>query len=164
VRGDVETVFACLGSPDVARWWPDAYREAREIAPGDPDGRGRVLDILTRGRISYPLRWRLQVVEARRPSRIVVRASGDLVGQGAWVLRQDGAFVEMAYTWRVAATKAWIRRLAPALRPLFAANHPWVMRRGEAGLAQELERLRARRACAPDPGGRSHAREGPQPA
>ena len=143
VRGDIETVFACLGSPEIARWWPEAYREVREIAPGDPDGRGRVLEVLTRGRIPYSLRWRLEVLEVRRPTRIVVRASGDLVGQGAWELRQDGAFVELAYTWRVEATKPWMRRLAPALRPLFAASHHWVMRRGEVGLARELERLRA---------------------
>lgn len=143
VRGDIETVFDCLGSPEIARWWPEAYREVQEIAPGNPDGLGRVLAILTRGRIPYPLRWRLEVIEVRRPEHLVVQATGDLVGQGTWELRQSGTFADMTYTWRVAVTKPWMRWLTPVLRPLFAANHHWVMRRGEIGLAQELARLDA---------------------
>jgi hypothetical protein len=139
VPGDIETVFDHLIGPEVARWWPEAYREVREIAPGDAEGRGRVLDILTRGRIPYPLRWRLEVVEIRRPDHLVVQASGDLVGQGTWELRQNGSFVEMTYTWCVEVTRRWMRWLAPVLRPLFAANHHWVMRRGEIGLTREME-------------------------
>jgi hypothetical protein len=141
VPGDIEAVFECLRGPQIARWWPEAYREVHEISPGGADGCGLVLDILTRGRIPYALRWRLQVVEIHRPKRVAIRASGDLVGSGLWELRQNGPAVEMTYTWRVEAAKPWMRRLAPVLRPLFAANHRWVMRRGEIGLRRELECL-----------------------
>jgi hypothetical protein len=142
VSGDIETVFDCLVGPEVARWWPEAYREVREVAPGNPDGIGRVFAILTRGRIPYALRWRLEVVEIRRPGHLVVRASGDLVGQGTWELRQNGTFVELTYTWRIEVTKRLMQWLTLILRPLFAANHQWVMGCGEAGLTRELARRR----------------------
>ncbi|QRM35371.1 hypothetical protein [Microvirga sp. VF16] len=141
VPGDIGAAFGCLGDPEIARWWPEAYREVREIFPGDAEGCGRVLDILTRSRIPYPIRWRLEVIEVRRPEHLVVRASGDLAGEGVWELRQRGAFVAMTYTWCVEVTKPWMQWLTPVLRPFFAANHHWVMRRGEIGLTRELARL-----------------------
>jgi hypothetical protein len=149
VPGDIETVFECLAGTQIARWWPEAYREVHEVSLGDPDGRGRVLDVLTQGLILYAIRWRLEILDVHRPDRIAVRASGDLTGEGVWELRQNKELVEARYRWCVEVTKPWMRWLAPILHPLFAANHHWVMRRSEVGLRLELGRLHKPRLPSP---------------
>jgi hypothetical protein len=65
-------------------------------------------------------------------------ATGELRGVGRWSLRatQDG--VRVRYDWRVTPAKAWMRRLAPLLAPLFAWNHDQVMAEGARGLARHL--------------------------
>jgi len=57
---------------------------------GRPSCEGRVADIVTKGRLAYTIRWRMHVMEVVRPERIVVTASGDLVGEGRWTLAAMG--------------------------------------------------------------------------
>jgi hypothetical protein len=44
----------------------------------------------------------------------------------------------VSYDWRVRAGKPLIRRFSPIVKPLFRANHTWVMRRGEGALQRWL--------------------------
>jgi hypothetical protein len=44
----------------------------------------------------------------------------------------------VSYDWRVRAGKPLIRRFSPIFKPLFRANHNWVMRRGEVALRRWL--------------------------
>jgi hypothetical protein len=50
--------------------------------------------------------------------------------------------VVITYDWQVHATKPLLRRLGWLLKPAFAANHTWAMRRGEESLKLELRRRR----------------------
>ena len=128
VPGRAETAFDLLSDQArISRWWPELYREVHEVVPGDEQGLGQALDILTRGRLPYGLRWRLSVVDVRRPERIEIAASGDLIGRGLWTLRQDGDFVDLTYDWRVGVGKPWLRPLQRLLRGFMAANHDWIM-------------------------------------
>ena len=131
-------------------WWPQAYHRVREIAAGDEAGRGKILEITTKGALPYELTWRLEILEAERPRLIRLRASGELVGFGEWRLAESGGEVSLTYTWRVRAEHPILRRLEFLLKPIFALNHNWVMGKGEAGMKRELARRRdARNAPSP---------------
>ncbi len=127
------------------RWWPSVYLEVKELAPGDPvTGRGRVIELFTKGWLPYTLRWRFTVTESDPPNGFKLVAEGDFVGTGAWTFKQDGDFVEVVYDWRIAAGKPLLRIGTPVFRPIFAANHRWAMARGEESLDLELRRRRSR--------------------
>jgi uncharacterized protein YndB with AHSA1/START domain len=141
VAGTIEEVYGVLtDAAAMPGWWPEAYTRVSEVAPGEPDGCGRVSDIVTRGFLPYDVNWRLTVVAVEPPTMIRVAATGDLSGEGEWRLDQDGAAVALAYTWRVRVEKPLMERLEFLLKPLFTVNHYHVMRRGEAGLKRELAR------------------------
>jgi hypothetical protein len=53
---------------------------------------------------------------------------------------QDGNYVDITYDWRIKGEKRLLRTLSFLLRPIFAANHNWVMAQGERSLKQELLR------------------------
>jgi len=86
---------------------------------------------VTRGLLPYRLRWELVCVEARGPRVLVSRIQGDFVGVGIWTLTPVEGGTRAVLEWRVDVRKRLIRHLTPLLRPLFAWNHRWAMRRGE---------------------------------
>lgn len=140
-RARAETIYDLLSAPhDFVRWWSDVYLRVEDAAPGDAHGVGRRLNLLTKGRLPYRLRWQAEVLEAERPRRMTIRARGDLDGRGEWRLVQDGDFVDVSYDWTVYATQPWMVYLAPLLRPVFVWNHRWAMRRGFEGIVRELAR------------------------
>ena len=145
VAGRSEDVAAVLSDPlDLPRWWPSVYLEARELEAAGPDGTGQVVDLLTRGRLPYTLRWQFRVTEADPPGRLGLTAWGDFSGEeGLWTIAQQGPDVTLRYDWRVRAEKPLLRRLSWLLRPLFAWNHRWAMAQGEASLRREMARRRA---------------------
>jgi hypothetical protein len=147
IRGSVDEVFGVVNKPqEFTRWWPDVYLRVEEIEAGDENGVGRVLGLCTRGILPYTLNWRATAIRVEKPAHLVIDAEGDLRGRGEWLFRQRGPYVRVDYDWRVVAGKAWMRLLAPLLKPVFAANHRWAMRKGEQGLQQEVTRLRNNRA------------------
>ena len=125
------------------RWWSDVYLGVDVLDEGDAEGVGAVIAVHSRGWLPYHLRWRARVVEARRPETLALDATGDLVGRGRWTLTQAEADAIARYDWRVVAERPLLRRLAPLLKPAFAANHRWAMARGEAGLRREVAARRA---------------------
>jgi len=134
VFGDAETL---------PTWWPSVYLAVRTVTEGAPDGLGREVDVYTKGFLPYTLRWRLLVTEALSDESFVIEARGDLEGTGRWTFTQDGPEVAITYDWRVRAAKPLLQRLSWLLRPFFAANHVWAMRRGEESLKLEMRRRRA---------------------
>ena len=158
VQATAAEVYDVLANgADLVRWWPSVYLAAEEVQPGDKDGVGRVIALTTKGWLPYILRWQFRVTEARRPTGFALEAQGDFVGQGVWTFRQDGAWVDITYDWRIRADKGILRYLSFMMKPLFAANHRWAMARGEESLKLELQRRRARtpeeRALVPAPPG-----------
>jgi hypothetical protein len=139
------------------QWWPAVYLTVDELTPAGPDGTGRQVRMVTKGFLPYTLQWQLVVVEADYPNGLTIEASGDFDGRGVWTFKQDGAFVDVTYDWRVRARKPLLHRLSFLLRPLFEANHRWAMAQGEESLKLELGRRRAisdeERAAIPPPQG-----------
>ena len=141
VPGPIERAYDVLSDNEaLPRWWPQAYHRVQELAPGDEDGRGRVLEITVKGALPYVLTWQLEILEAERPRLIRLRASGELVGFGEWRLAEAGRGVTLVYSWRVRSEQPILRRLELVLKPLFVLNHKWVMRKGEQGMKRELAR------------------------
>ena len=144
VHGTCAQVSDILEDTDaMPAWWPSVYRECRVVERGGTHGLGRRVEVVTKGFLPYTIHWRFAVVEESYPHGSRIVADGDLQGEGRWTLVQDGAFVNVTYDWRVTANKPFMRRFGRFLRPLFAANHNWTMRRGLDGLRRELVRRAA---------------------
>lgn len=138
---EVKEIFSDAES--LTRWWPAVYLGARVSRPGASDGVGRLVDVYTTGWLPYTLRWTMNVTEAMTDEGFALEATGDFVGAGRWSLATDGPEVVATYDWRVRATKPLLSRLSWILKPAFAANHHWAMRRGEDSLRLELRRRRS---------------------
>jgi hypothetical protein len=145
VRADAEEVYDIISQPlEYPRWWPSVYLDCREINPGATNGMGRRVRFHTKGLLPYTLQWESSVTEAAPPGRLVVEASGDLNGRGAWTFARNGIFTDITFEWTIEVGKSLLRYLTPVLRPVFEANHRWAMEQGEICLREELIRYRAR--------------------
>ena len=110
------------------------YLDAQEVEPGSESGVGKVVDPYTKGWLPYTLRWRFRVTEVERYERIVLKPEGGFSGRGVWTFEQEGEAVNVRYDWKITAQKPILRTLSSALKPIFAANHEWAMRKGEESL------------------------------
>ena len=138
-----EEVFEILGNPIAfCRWWPEVYLKVEELQLGDEDGVGRVISLNTKGRLPYTLKWQFRVSHVLRPTGFSLVASGDFVGTGEWTFLQIGDEVEVTYDWHIRANKPVIRHLSFVLKPAFAWNHEWAMKKGEIALRREIFRIR----------------------
>jgi hypothetical protein len=155
IAADPSEISEVLGdAPGLARWWPSVYLTVTEVAAGDAQGVGKVVDLWTKGFLPYTLRWRFTVSESDPPTGFRIEANGDFVGQGIWTLTQErgpddprGPLTTVAYDWTVIAEKGVLKHLSVIMTPIFKANHHWAMARGEESLRLEL----ARRHAATDP-------------
>lgn len=92
VEGSPDEVFTILDDPaDLVRWRPSVYLDVMVEEPGDERGVGKVVGLLTKGWLSYRLRWSFRVTEKARPTRIALDAWGDLDGHGEWTITENGA-------------------------------------------------------------------------
>lgn len=158
VQGTLEEVGDIIAdATDLVRWWPSVYLDVRELEPGDETGLGKVIDLYTKGWLPYTLRWQFRVSEVRRGEGLTLQAAGDFVGRGIWTFKQDGAWVDITYDWKIRAAKPLLRAFSFLLKPIFSANHHWAMEKGEESLRLELARRHARsdaeRARIPPPPG-----------
>ena len=143
VTGTLEEVKDVLSDGEgLTRWWPSVYLDVRKIEEGAENGLGRVVDVHTKGWLPYTLRWELRITEVSDDG-FALEARGDLEGTGRWKFVPIPPEVIITYDWRVRATKPLLRRLSWLLRPVFAANHHWAMRKGEESLQLEIRRRRA---------------------
>jgi hypothetical protein len=134
---DVLSQVECLAS-----WWPTVYLSVRVIDPGDSNGIGKRMDLLTKGCLPYKFRWELEVVEASPPHGFTIIAKGDYVGRGVWTLTQIGDIARVEFDWQIRAEKPLLRRTSWALRPLVRWDHKWAMRQGQCCLCAEIKRRR----------------------
>jgi hypothetical protein len=165
VAATPEEVYAILDDAlDLPRWWPAVYLSAREVAPGDSSGIGKIVSLHTKGWLPYTLTWEFRVTEKRRPHGFALEATGDFVGRGVWEFTGDGSMCDVTFDWRIRADKPLLRYLSFLLRPIFAWNHRWAMAKGEESLNLELHRRRAPDAASaanlPHPPGPTFYRKG----
>jgi hypothetical protein len=144
----VEEIAEILEDIDgLARWWPTVYLDVHTLQSGDAAGIGRRVDLLTKGRLPYKLRWQFTVIENNRPYGFTIQAQGDFVGRGEWKLEQNGEIAQVVFDWRIRAEKPILKAFSWAMKPVFSWNHRWAMDQGQQCLCAELKR---RRRLAPD--------------
>jgi hypothetical protein len=156
VEGTPEEVFSIIDhAEDLVSWWPAVYLDVKVLEPGDTQGVGKVVSLLTKGWLPYTLRWKFRTTEKRFPNHLALEAWGDFRGRGMWTFTADGPWVDITYDWKVRADKRLVRFLSFLLKPIFSANHRWAMAKGEESLRLELARRRAQtpeeRAAVPAP-------------
>lgn len=155
VEATCQEIYGILKeADDLARWWPSVYLSVTTLEPGDPDGRGKLVDLYTKGWLPYTLRWQFQVAEVHPQdhSGFSLKAMGDFTGFGVWTFTQRGAICDVVYDWRIEAEKPLLKYLSFLLKPLFSANHHWAMRKGLESLLLELRRSRGEQSVpAPPP-------------
>jgi hypothetical protein len=137
---EIATVLEDIES--LPQWWPMVYLDVRTLSEGEANGVGRQVNLLTKGRLPYTLRWRFTVVESNSPHGFTIRAEGDFVGTGVWRLTQNGPLSEVEFDWRIRAEKPLLKAFSWALKPVFSWNHRWAMEKGQECLCAEIKRRR----------------------
>jgi hypothetical protein len=146
LRATVAAVWEELMHPEL---WPARWKGVRLVElleSGDASGVGGYRRMTWRSALPYELTFNMRTTVIEPQRRIEGVADGELSGRGIWTVAAQGAHTQVRYDWRVDATKAWMRMLAPVARPLFAWNHGVVMEWGRAGLARRLNAPAARPA------------------
>jgi hypothetical protein len=127
-----ERVYAVLADVDgYTRWWP----QVREIHRIDADsGQVRIRSVLP-----YTLDLVLTRALEDQPGGILrVDIEGDLVGWCAWQVIAEGSGTQAQFSQEVEVTAALLQKAPFAVRPMFRANHAYMMRAGERALASYL--------------------------
>jgi hypothetical protein len=125
-------------------WWP----EVKEARKRDEDH----LWMRTRSILPYDLAFDLERTIADPRARILeARLSGDLEGIIRWTIVPLGDGCLITFDEDVMTNKATLNRLAPVVRPAYAANHALMMAHGQAGLRTFLAGYAlAKRSSVPD--------------
>jgi mannose-6-phosphate isomerase-like protein (cupin superfamily) len=135
----IDVVFeALLHGEDYPKWWGEAWKRITPIGANPAATVGAKTEVIAGGFLPYTITLELEVAQVERPNMIAVLSRGDLEGTGTWRLHEFEGGTAVSYDWRVRAGKPLIRRFSPIFKPLFRANHNWVMRRGEVALRRWL--------------------------
>ena len=127
-----EAVFEAIADARTyPEWWRPVYITTE--ADGPPEV-GRSSSQYFKGRLPYKLRTHSTITRLERPTIVEADVGGDLRGRGLWTLTERNGGTHVRFDWRVFADRPLLRRLTPALRPLFRWNHNWAIKRAMEGL------------------------------
>jgi hypothetical protein len=110
-------------------WWP----QVRAVASSGPDD----ALVVCRSLLPYDLDLHLHA-ESRDPELLRVTIDGPISGYAAWRLTPAGAGTRLDFEQRVHAVTPLFRAASYVARPVLRANHAWMMRGAERGLASRL--------------------------
>jgi uncharacterized protein YndB with AHSA1/START domain len=138
IKAPITLVWEVL--TDIERWslWWPYVRNVRSLRPGRADGLGCQWRIEWATRLPYRLLIDVETIDMKKPEHLRGRSTGQLQGEGIWLLRFEDGITNITYVYRVELATAWMRWLAPLLAPIFRWNHEAVMRAGGVGLARYL--------------------------
>jgi hypothetical protein len=88
--------------------------------------------------VPYRVRFDFHVDAVDEPVSMDGHARGALAGRGRWRLFEENGVCAVTFDWEVRTTRAWMNRVAPLARPLFADSHDRLMRRGGRDLARRM--------------------------
>ena len=130
-------------------WWPQV-KQVRLLHRAPVGEAGTCAALTWRSPLGY--RFTIEVVNTRRERsregrcEIEGHSSGDLLGQGLWVLdpvpgvagTAAAQQLDITYRYEIELGRRWMRLTAPLLRLLFKWSHFAVMEAGARGMAAQL--------------------------
>ena len=138
LEADRERVWdAIYDSERWPEWWV-GVEEAEKLAEGDERGVGQRGRYVWKAKLPYRVDFEIVTTKVERPHLLEGNADGELAGVGRWRLLESDGLTAVIYDWNVSTTKWWMNLLAPVARPVFQANHDYVMRNGGEGIAKLL--------------------------
>ena len=154
VEATCQEVYTLLKeAKELPRWWRSVYLDIAILDKGDENGRGRVIELYTKGFLPYTLRWKSRVTAVNPDtfSGFSLEAFGDFMGRGTWIFTQNGKDCDIVYDWQIAAEKPLLKYLSFMMKPIFSANHHWAMNKGLESLKLELRRRAGEENVPPPP-------------
>jgi uncharacterized protein YndB with AHSA1/START domain len=130
VEAPILAVFRALADATTYPvWWASVYRA---VEADGPLRVGRVARERVKGRLFYELAVTSEILRLEPPREYELLVAGDVSAHGLWTLAPlpRGA-VQVRLDWRLDATPATLRLLAPLLRRW---DHRWAIRHAIAGL------------------------------
>jgi hypothetical protein len=112
-------------------WWP----QVRAVASLGPDD----ALVVCRSLLPYDLELALHA-ERRDPESLRVAIDGPIRGFAHWRLTPTERGTRLDFEQRVKAVARTFRWASYAAKPLLSANHAWMMRGAERGLARRVMR------------------------
>jgi hypothetical protein len=110
-------------------WWP----QVRAVASSGPDD----ALVVCRSLLPYDLDLHLHA-ESRDPGLLRVAIDGPISGYAAWRLTPIDHGTRLDFEQRVHAVTRLFRAASYVAKPVLRANHAWMMRGAERGLAERL--------------------------
>jgi hypothetical protein len=110
-------------------WWP----QVRAVASAGPDD----AVVVCRSRLPYDLELHLHA-QSRDLDLLRVSIDGPITGYAAWRLTPVGDGTRLDFEQRVHAVAPLFRAASYVAKPLLRANHAWMMRGAQQGLAARL--------------------------
>ena len=144
VRARAGEVQEILGDCESwTRWWRAAFLRVEELFPGDDRCLGKVGRVHSKGWLPYTLRFQFRISDCQQePERVTIAVTGDFEGRCICACEPCSEGVSSTFDWQVLVRKPFVRYLSWAFKPVFRANHLWVMRQERRGLELELARRR----------------------
>jgi len=121
-------------------WWKD-LRKAEVRGPEPRLQLGSIVDCEVRGALPYSLRFTVEVTTYQPPDLMVIKSSGDLVGEGRWILESRDDGTASTFYWDVGTTNRVLNLLGklPFLRKMLEKNHDDVMAKGYEIVKDRIE-------------------------
>jgi len=124
------TLEVLLEQDDPMPWWGAVTVTAR---------RGEEIDLEARSVFGYRLRFTVYDLRLEPARSMRFRSRGDLAGTACLTFADaEPGRTLLTIDWDVEATPRWMRRLDPALRPVFVLAHAVIMRTGRRRLNRWL--------------------------
>ena len=138
LEADRERVWDAIYESE--RWpgWWRGVEEAEKLVEGDERGIGQRGRYVWKAKLPYRVEFEIVTTRVERPHLLEGDADGELAGVGLWRLFEHDGVTAVVYEWNVRTTRWWMNLLAPVAKPVFQANHDYVMRNGGEGIAKLL--------------------------
>lgn len=152
LHANPDEVWAIIADVNMSwpTWWPHcSFAGPLERKHAATKSQEDVLKATTahlnfKASLGYTLTITIHPTKVHSSSEIEFDAGGHLLGTGRVTLMEKAdRTTRMDIDWKVHPTQTWMNLLSPVAAPVFRAAHAHIMRQGEKGLAQALEKRRA---------------------
>lgn len=138
IKAPLEKVWDLLYEQEQWPAWWKGVKKVETLQQGDSNNIGKKMRYTWKSFLPYTLSFDMVSRYIIKHSLMEGEAFGELEGIGLWQFTETEGITTVKYNWDVNATKKWMKKLAPILKPAFKWNHDVVMRWGAKGLAKQL--------------------------